>query len=94
MIKKEWSTNEVGLCWLKEKFTSWAKGSLRNTYCAIIIDGHGSHVSLKVIQHCTQNQIVAPCLPLHTSYIFQPLDVGIFDSLANVYKLIIDKKYR
>ena len=89
-MDNKWS----GLCWLKEKFTPWAKRRLRGTYCMLIIDGHGSHVSLEFIEYCTQNQIVALCLPPHTTHILQPLDVRIFGPLANAYKLLIEKKCR
>ncbi len=94
MTGKGWTTNEVGLCWLKEKFTPWAKNQLRGTYCMLIINNHRSHVSLEFNEYCTQNQIVALCLLSHTTHILQPLDVRIFGPLANAYKLFIEKKCR
>ena len=87
MTGKRWTTNEVGFCWLKEKLTPWAKSQLKDTYCMLIIDGHGSHVSLEFIKYSIQNQIVTPCLPLHTNHILQPLDDKIFGPLAISYKL-------
>ncbi len=58
----------------------------------LIIDGPGSQVLNGFIEYCTQNQIVAFCLPPHTTRIFQPLDVKIFGPFANTYKLLIEKK--
>lgn len=58
----------------------------------LILDGHGSHVSSKFIDFYIKNQIVALCLPLHTTHILQPLDVGIFGPLSQTYKMLIERK--
>ncbi len=94
MTGKRWTTNEVGFPWLKETFTPWGESWLRNTYCILIIDSQRSHVSLEFIEYYTQNQIVALCLSPHTNHILQILNVRIFSSLANAYKLLIEKKCR
>lgn len=92
MTGKGWTTKEVGLHWLKTKFTPWAKHRLQGTHIMLIVDGHGSHVSLEFIDFCIKNQIVALCLPPHTTHILQPLDVGIFGPLSQTYKMLIERK--
>ena len=44
------------------------------------MDGHGSHVSIDVIELARANDIHLLCLPSHTTHILQPLDVGVFKS--------------
>ena len=46
----------------------------------LIMDGHGSHVSIDVIELARANNIHLLCLPSHTTHILQPLDVGVFKS--------------
>ena len=44
----------------------------------LILDGHGSHLNIDVINLCRESNIHLYCLPPHTTHIFQPLDVVIF----------------
>lgn len=51
----------------------------------LVLDGHGSHISIDVIEHAKSNDIHLLCLPSHTSHILQPLDVGVFKSLKSFF---------
>ena len=44
----------------------------------LIEDGHGSHITLDVIELARANDTHLLCLPSHTSHILQPLDIGVF----------------
>ena len=44
----------------------------------LILDGHGQHLKIDIINLCRENNIHLYCLPPHTTHIFQPLDVVIF----------------
>lgn len=44
----------------------------------LIQDGHASHMSIKLIELARANDVHLLCLPAHTTYILQPLDVGVF----------------
>jgi hypothetical protein len=44
----------------------------------LILDGHGSHVILKVIEQAKDVGLDMVVLPLHTSNAFEPLDVSYF----------------
>jgi hypothetical protein len=79
-----WTTNELGLEWLKhfDKHTKWRTvGSHR----LLIIDGHESHNSLEFQQYCKENKIITLCMPPHSSHLLQPLDVGCFAPLKVKY---------
>ena len=56
----------------------------------LVLDGHGSHITIDVIEHARANEIHMLCLPSHTSHILQPLDVGVFKS----FKSFFSKVYR
>lgn len=40
----------------------------------LVLDGHGSYISIEVIEHAT-------CKFICSVYILQPLDIGVFKSL-------------
>ena len=69
----------------------WFKFFLRNIPPArpvlLIMHGHGSHVSIDLIELARSNGVDLLCLPSHTTHILQPLDVGVFKSFkANFSK--------
>ena len=47
----------------------------------LILDGHGSHLSIDSIDLCRRKNIHMYCLSPHTTHVFQPLDVVIFHPL-------------
>jgi len=51
----------------------------------LILDGHESHYSTEFELYCQQNNIITLCMPLHSSYLLQPLDVGCFGPLKQAY---------
>ena len=65
-------------------FLLWFEFFLRNIPPArpvlLILDGHGSHVSIDLIELARSNGVDLLCLPSHTTHILQPLDVGVFKS--------------
>jgi hypothetical protein len=79
-----WTTNELGLEWLKH-FDAYTKKRTVGNYRLLIIDGHESHDSLKFQQYCKENKIITLCMPPHSSHLLQPLDVGCFSPLKKAY---------
>jgi hypothetical protein len=51
----------------------------------LILDGHGSHVTMDFINYCDQNKILLAILPPHSTHTLQPLDVVIFKPLSTAY---------
>ena len=45
----------------------------------LILDGHGSHLSVDLIDLCRRKNTCTACH--HTTHVFQPLDVVIFNPL-------------
>ena len=57
----------------------------------IILDGHKSHLTLKVIQEATEHGVDLISLPSHTSHTLQPLDVACFKPFKSAFKAYRDK---
>jgi len=51
----------------------------------LILDGHESHHSTEFELHCQQNNIITLYMPLHSSHLLQPLDIGCFGPLKQAY---------
>ena len=52
----------------------------------LLVDGHKSHINIETSKFCYENDIHLYCLPAHSSYITQPLDVGFFKPLKDSWK--------
>jgi hypothetical protein len=41
-----WTNNDIGLAWLEQVFDRYTKVKARQSYRLLILDGHGSHVTM------------------------------------------------
>jgi hypothetical protein len=80
-----WSNNEIGLAWLEQVFDRNTKEKARRNWRLLILDGHGSHVTLEFIEYCYQNKILLLIFPPYSTHTLQPLDVVMFKSLSSGY---------
>ena len=80
-----WTTNKIGCQWL-EAFDQHTQSQIQGTHRLLLLDGHESHVSINFIEYCHRHNIIALCLPPHSTHLLQPLDVGIFGPLGKAYK--------
>jgi len=79
-----WTDNITSLEWLKH-FDRNTKRRAKGPYRMLILDGHKSHESVEFQEYCRSNSIITLCLPPHSSHLTQPLDVGCFRPLKQVY---------
>jgi DDE superfamily endonuclease/Psq-like protein len=79
-----WTTNDVGLDWIKH-FDYYTARRTKGTYRLLILDGHESHHSTKFELYCKSHNIITLCMPPHSSHLLQPLDVGCFAPLKVAY---------
>ena len=60
----------------------------------LFLDGHISHISIKVIQKILEEKIVNVELPPHTTHILQLIDVSFFRPLKAALEVNISKFQR
>ena len=82
-----WTNNDVGLAWLEQVFDRYTKAKARRAYRLLILDGHGSHVTMDFIKYCYNNKILLAIYPPHSTHTLQPLDVVCFKPLSTAYSL-------
>jgi hypothetical protein len=83
-----WSNNDIGLAWLEQVFDRYTREKAekdRRAWRLLILDGHGSHVTMDFIDYCDQNRILLMVLPPHSTHTLQPLDVVMFKPLSTAY---------
>jgi hypothetical protein len=88
-----WTTNAVGLDWIKH-FDHHTAPRTKGKYRLLILDGHESHHSTEFELYCKQNNIITLCMPAHSSHKLQPLDVGCFGPLKQAYGRLIEDLMR
>lgn len=88
-----WTNDNLGLQWLND-FEEWSRDKLENPqrdYRLLILDGHGSHVTLKFFEICYQKRIILAVFPPHSTHRLQPLDIGMFRPFAMRYSMHLDQ---
>jgi hypothetical protein len=66
-------------------FDRHTKKKARRAWRLLIVDGHGSHVTLEFVEYCYRNKILLLILPPRSTHTLQPLDVVMFKSLSSGY---------
>lgn len=80
-----WTNNEIGLAWLKQVFDHNTKAKARSSYRLLILDGHGSYVTMVFVEYCDQSKILLAIYPPHSTHTLQPLDICMFKPLSTAY---------
>ncbi|EED15263.1 transposon, putative [Talaromyces stipitatus ATCC 10500] len=89
-----WTTDKIGLEWLKTHFIPLTNDRTLGKYRMLILDGHGSHLTAEFDRTCTENNIIPVCMPPHSSHLLQPLDVGCFAVLKRHYGQLVEQRMR
>ncbi|EED21178.1 pogo transposable element, putative [Talaromyces stipitatus ATCC 10500] len=89
-----WTSDEIGLQWLERIFEPKTRPLTVGTYRLLILDGHSSHLTPGFDQACKNNNIIACCMPPHSSHLLQPLDVGVFSVLKRLYGAAVESRIR
>ena len=75
----KWMEAEQFVQWFKSIFLKY-KINLDGPKI-LFLDGHNSHISVKLIHLAIENQVHLLCNPAHTSHALQPFDVGVFKKI-------------
>jgi hypothetical protein len=91
-----WTNDEIGYEWLTKVFDRHTRQKARNgrDYRLLFLDGHSSHINMRFIEFCDNNKILLMAYPPHSTHRLQPLDVSLFNPLANYYSQNLDEWLR
>ena len=79
-----WMEAEQFVQWFESIFLKYTSDLIGDKI--LFLDGHNSHLSIKLIHLAIKNQVHLLCLPAHTSHALQPLDVGVFSEVKRIWK--------
>ena len=88
-----WTSDNHAYKWLTTLFEPKTRQNDGN-WRLLLLDRHGSHLTAKFIAFCLNKNIDLVVLPLYTSHILQPLDVGVFSPLKRALSAEIEKLFR
>jgi hypothetical protein len=91
MSKNSWTNNSIGFLWLHH-FDKHTKECTTGRYCLLILGGHGTHSTAEFDQYCLDHSIIVLYMPPHLSHLLQPLDVGCFSVLKQLYGCLVEQK--
>jgi hypothetical protein len=77
--------NRIAIGWLLDIFLPETK-PVADEARILILDGHGSHISIDFLWHCKQNNVQLVFLPPHSSHVLQPLDLSCFSIAKSKYR--------
>lgn len=80
-----WTNDNLGYRWLTDIFDRETKDKARRRWRLLILDSHGSHITMKFIEYCNNNKILLMTYPPYSTHSLQPIDVGIFSPLSTAY---------
>jgi hypothetical protein len=81
-----WTNNDIELAWLEQVFNRQTKKKAQRRWRLLIVDGHGSHITMDFLEFCDRNRILVAIYPPHSTHTLQPLDVVKFKPLSAAYK--------
>lgn len=83
--EKAWMNEELGEQWFREVFLAHC-GPERPQL--LILDGHGSHETLGLLELAAEENIHILALPPHTTHFLQPLDRTVFGPFNKAYNRV------
>ena len=84
----------LGFEWLMRDFDSITREKSQDRTQLLICDDHDSHISAKFVAHCIEHDIYLFLLLPYSSYLLQPLDVGVFSPLKKAVSADLDQLTR
>ncbi|XP_011863938.1 PREDICTED: uncharacterized protein LOC105559902 [Vollenhovia emeryi] len=76
-----WMTESMFFKYVTQKFYPWLLENLIEFPVVLFIDGHASHISVRLAEFCKQYKIELVALYPNATHILQPLDVAVFHPL-------------
>ena len=89
-----YTDSKISLEWLKRIFDPQTQERANQKPRVLICDGFGTHETLKILEHCFENNIILCRLPSHTSHKLQPCDIAVFAPLKEAYHEQVDRLER
>src|ERR1700761_1263318 len=83
--EKGYTDGEIGREWIKEFDMQTRHTATNGEARLLIVDGHNSHYTAKLLEYAMEHRIVILAYPPHCTHALQGQDVVIFSAFKNHY---------
>ncbi|CAF4584080.1 unnamed protein product [Rotaria sp. Silwood2] len=87
-----WSEEITFFDWLRHHFVPAVKRVKKPIL--LLMDGHRSHLSTRIIKYAMDNKIHLECFPPHTTTILQPLDVVTLSKIKASWRKLLSNHFK
>jgi hypothetical protein len=81
-----WTDGELALLWIKKDFDPATKEKATGETRVLLMDGHGSHYTLELLEYAIANNITILAYPPHCTHALQGLDVVCFAKMKDEFR--------
>ncbi|KAF2881314.1 hypothetical protein ILUMI_24858 [Ignelater luminosus] len=86
-----WMKSDIFFDYMVKGLDNWLLQKNIKKPVLVFVDGHKSHLTMKLNQYCSENQIILYALPPNTTHIMQPADVSVFKPLKSEWSNTLRK---
>lgn len=86
-----WMKSDIFYDYISGGFNKWLEDNNIKKPVILFVDGHKSHLTMKLSEFCHDNEIILYALPPNTTHMMQPADVSIFKPLKSEWKNTIQR---
>ena len=88
-----YSNDDLAFEWIQHFDKQSARRQI-GAHRLLLLDGHGSHLTMELAQYCEERNIHLLALPAHTSHFLQPLDVVLFQPYKHHHRRAVEMAVR
>ncbi|KAL5637795.1 hypothetical protein ACGC1H_002158 [Rhizoctonia solani] len=86
-----WTSDDICEAWFTKVFLPTAvERRVSDAPLVLLLNGHGSHISMQVLDAAYKNGVFIICLPPKTTHKLQLLDVGVFNLVQVAWKRLCE----
>ncbi|CAG9568022.1 unnamed protein product [Danaus chrysippus] len=84
--KTGWMKSEIFFDYFEKGLNEWLKEEKIKKPVLVFVDGHKSHLTMRLSEYCHENCIILYALPPNATHLIQPADVSVFKPLKVEWK--------
>ena len=88
-----YSNNNLTFKWI-QYFDKYSAVRQQGVYYLLLLNGYGSHLTIKFAEYCEQRNIHLFAIPAHISHFLQPLNVVLFQLFKHQHRQAVEMAVR
>lgn len=81
-----WMKSDIFFDYIVKGLNKWVEDQGVQKPILVFVDGHKSHLTMRLSQYCNENGIILYALPPNATHLIQPADVSVFKPLKSEWK--------